>query len=107
MLANLSFREQGKVSEEFQSEASIDLAKTLELIFRQTLAMHWPVGSERARSYFVNRESYADGLVVVSEDILRLDGSLHHQHFLLTNTQEGWRIVALMKKSVEGWKLLH
>lgn len=96
--ARLWLQEQSSVSKEMQIEMLPEMTKTMERSYRETWVMHPRTGWERPQSYFVMRELYADGVVVVSEITLGPDGSLFRQRILVAETPEGWRVVTELAK---------
>ena len=64
-----------------------------ERSFRRQIAGAWPdlAGVE---SFFINREPYAEGIVLVTELQHRPDGLFRRLELLVARTNAGWRVVS-------------
>jgi hypothetical protein len=104
--AKLWLQEQGGLSEQVQVEMLPELTKTMEKSFRESRAKQWPFGWDQAKSYFVKREPYGQGLVAISETTILSDGSVYDQCILTSETSNGWRVVTPLVKSSDGWRVV-
>jgi hypothetical protein len=102
--ATLWLRESGGVSEQSQQEMLPKLTKTMEKSFRESMLDKAP-GWDKARSYFLERTPYGDGLVVVSEVTVGPDRSLFRQRILTSQTAAGWRVVTPLVQTPDGWRV--
>ena len=87
--------------EKFREELLAELTKSMEKSFRQSMN-NFPPGWDKARSYFVERASYGEGLVVVSEITVGPDRSLFRQRILTSLTPSGWRVVTPLVETPNG-----
>jgi hypothetical protein len=67
-------------------------AEVLELSFRKHTTAAWPDFSG-LESFFVAREPYAKGVVVVTEICRYPDGGTSRQKVLVAETEKGWRVL--------------
>ncbi len=67
-------------------------AETLELSFRMHTIKAWP-DFTRLQSFFVAREAYKNGVVVVTEICRFPDGRTSRQKILVAQTPRGWRVL--------------
>lgn len=105
MEARLWLRERGLVPEQLQEGMVPELTKVMEKSFRKRMD-HWPPGWDKARSYFLERTPYGNGLVVVSEVTVGPDRSLFRQRILTSQTPAGWRVVTHLVQTPEGWRVV-
>jgi hypothetical protein len=105
MEARLWLRERATVPEQLQEGMVPELAKVMEKSFRKGRE-HWPPGWDKARSYFLERTPYGNGLVVVSEVTVGPDRSLFRQHILTSHTAAGWRVVTPLVQTPDGWRVV-
>jgi hypothetical protein len=47
-------------------------------------------------SFFIDRQAYLDGIVLVTELWLQPDGSFNQLNVLVANTAAGWRVLNLI-----------
>jgi hypothetical protein len=94
--AKLWLQERGHLSQQQKEEMLPQTVKAMEKSFRDLLAKGPTIDWARAKSYFLPREPYGEGLVIVSKVTQEADGSLFSQRILLTETGDGWRIVKLL-----------
>jgi hypothetical protein len=91
--AKVWLQERGHLSEQKKEEILPQTVKAMEKSFRDALAKGPTIDWARAKTYFLPREPYGDGLVVVNKVTQEADGSLFSQRILLAETSNGWRIV--------------
>jgi len=69
-----------------------ETAETLELSFRKFTKQSWP-DFNGIQSHFIKREQYQDKIVVVTEICRFPDGGFSKQRILVTETENGWRVL--------------
>jgi hypothetical protein len=67
-------------------------ARLLEWSYRKETAASWP-DLDGAESFFVDRQSYCDGIVVVTEVRRLRDGSFSQLYVLVAKTKDGWCVL--------------
>jgi hypothetical protein len=97
-------RGQASLSEEFNQTMLITLTKTMEQSFREGMEYTVP-DWDKARSYFLERTPYGDGLVVVNKVAVGPDRSIFRQRILTSKTANGWRVVTPLVKTDDGWRV--
>ena len=67
-------------------------ATLLEQKYRKELAEAWP-DLKGVESFFIDRQRYVNGVVVVTELRRMPDGSFNKLNLLVVNTVSGWRVL--------------
>lgn len=91
--ARLWLRERGNLSKHITGDHLPEIIKAREKSYRDTTAKRWPEAGQNGKSFFTKREPYCEGVVVVSETVQKADGSLLDQRILVSQTDNGWRVV--------------
>jgi hypothetical protein len=84
--------ERGHLSKQTQEEMLPEITKVMEKAFRDSLNKAWPIDWQRAKSYFPNRETDNDG-VIVNEITTTPAGTVLERRILVKQTTDGWRVV--------------
>ena len=91
--ARLYLRDAGYSASELE-ELLPKFTEVMETTFRKVMGPgKWPTCWNKAKSYFVKREAFAEGIVIVSEITVGPDGSLFRQRIIVSKTRNGWRVV--------------
>ena len=91
--AGLWLQERGHLSRQVKDEMLTETIRAMEKSFRDRIAKETTIDWERAKSYFLAREPFSDGIVVVNKITQLPDGYLLPQQILVAETTSGWRIV--------------
>jgi hypothetical protein len=67
-------------------------ANVLELAFRKEKTSAWP-DMEGIESFFIERQPFSDGIVVVQEFMRMPDGTFCEAKLRVAHTQNGWRVL--------------
>jgi len=67
-------------------------AVLLERNYRKTLAESWPTLKD-VESFFIDRQPYTDGIVVVTELHRLPDGRFNQLKLLVAQTKDGWKVL--------------
>ncbi|MGA2785922.1 MAG: hypothetical protein ABSF60_00195 [Verrucomicrobiota bacterium] len=67
-------------------------ARLLELAYRKTTAESWP-DLKGVESYFIERQLYTDGIVMVTELHRLRDGTFNELKLLVAKTKDGWKVL--------------
>jgi len=66
-----------------------------ERTYRRETTESWP-DLEGAESFFIARQPYLEGIVVVTELRRRRDGTFEKLNLLVAKTKSGWRVLNLV-----------
>jgi hypothetical protein len=67
-------------------------AKLLEWSFRREITAAWP-NFDGVETFFIDRQPYTDGIVVVTELWRLRDGSFSKFNLLVAKTKDGWSVL--------------
>ncbi len=67
-------------------------AQTLERSYRKAITESWP-NLAGVESFFIDRQPYTDGIVVVTELHHLPSGRFNQLKFLVAHTKDGWRVL--------------
>jgi hypothetical protein len=67
-------------------------ARLLELSYRKATAESWP-DLKGVESFFIDRQPYTDGIVVVTELRRLQDGTFNEHKLLVAKTKDGWKVL--------------
>jgi len=67
-------------------------ARLLELNYRKSTPAAWP-DLQGVESFFIDRQPYTDGIVVVTELHRLRDGTFNEHKLLVAKTKDGWKVL--------------
>jgi hypothetical protein len=67
-------------------------ARLLELNYRKTMPATWP-DLKGVESFFIDRQLYTDGIVMVTELHRLRDGTFNQLKLLVAKTKDGWKVL--------------
>lgn len=67
-------------------------AEVLQLSYRKEMTENWP-DLEGIESFFVERQPFTDGIVIVTEFMRLPDGSFSEANLRVAQTADGWRVL--------------
>jgi len=91
--ARLWLQSHGHITREMQEQMLPETTRAMEKSFRDSLAKGLPPDWILGKSYFLKREPYADGILVVNKYTQAPEGALYSQQIIVTRTGNEWRLV--------------